>query len=98
MPDMPVDHDTGLPFLTELLTFLVTAIVVVPVSRMLRIHRERHVEEYTWAKLRGLIGLNVVHDRIHVHDDYVLFLTHHGGEGHELAILGFDSRSLHVIE
>lgn len=37
MPDMPVDHETGLPFLTELLTFLVTAIVVVPVSRMLRI-------------------------------------------------------------
>ena len=34
---MPVDHDTGLPFLTELLTFLVTAIVVVPVSRLLRI-------------------------------------------------------------
>ncbi|MEN3974862.1 monovalent cation:proton antiporter-2 (CPA2) family protein [Emcibacter sp. SYSU 3D8] len=37
MPDMPAVHETGLPFLTELLTFLVTAIVVVPVSRMLRI-------------------------------------------------------------
>jgi CPA2 family monovalent cation:H+ antiporter-2 len=34
---MPVDQDTGLPFLTELLTFLITAIVVVPLSRMLRV-------------------------------------------------------------
>jgi CPA2 family monovalent cation:H+ antiporter-2 len=34
---MPNGHDTGLPFLPELLTFLVTAIVVVPLSRLLRI-------------------------------------------------------------
>lgn len=34
---MPMDHDTGLPFLTELLTFLVTAIVVVPISRLLKV-------------------------------------------------------------
>ncbi|MGE0665153.1 MAG: monovalent cation:proton antiporter-2 (CPA2) family protein [Sphingomonadales bacterium] len=34
---MAVDQETGLPFLTELLTFLLTAIVVVPVSRFLRV-------------------------------------------------------------
>ncbi len=34
---MPMDHDTGLPFLPELLTFLVTAIIVVPVSRLLKV-------------------------------------------------------------
>lgn len=61
---------------------------------MLRIHLQRHIAEWARAKLRGLIGLNVAHDRIHIHDDHVLFLTHHSRKENELAILGFDARRM----
>jgi CPA2 family monovalent cation:H+ antiporter-2 len=37
IPALPAPPPGGVPFLTELLTFLVTAIVVIPVSRLLRI-------------------------------------------------------------
>jgi monovalent cation:proton antiporter-2 (CPA2) family protein len=37
MPDLPEAHQVHIPFLRELLIFLLTAVVVVPVSRALRI-------------------------------------------------------------
>ncbi|MEN3952770.1 monovalent cation:proton antiporter-2 (CPA2) family protein [Iodidimonas sp. SYSU 1G8] len=46
---MPPVHDPAIPYLNELLTFLVTALIVVPVSRMLRI-----------SPILGFLGVGVV--------------------------------------
>ncbi|MCP9468862.1 MAG: hypothetical protein NNA31_02560 [Nitrospira sp.] len=83
-----------LPYRFTWLMFVVQRRVgatVIQIPRVVRIDRERHIEEHARAKPRGLVSLNIVHDRIHIHDDHVRFLTHHGHEGSELAILRFNA-------
>ena len=63
---------------------------ILEVSRMLRIHRQRHVEEDPGAEVRAFVGLNIVHDRIHVHDDDILLFPNDGRERDEAAISGFN--------
>ena len=62
-------------------------LIFFEVSRVQLIHRQRHVEEHAWAKLRGLTGLYVVHDRFHIHDHHDLFLARHGRKGNEVVAL-----------
>src|SRR4026209_1984980 len=61
------------------------------ISRMLLIHRQRHVEEDPCAELRAFIGLDVMHDRIHVYDDDILFFSNDGRKRHKAAIPRFNA-------
>src|SRR5206468_11720460 len=57
---------------------------------MMRVHRQRNIEQHPRSQMRGLVGLNVMHHRVHVEDDHVLLVPNCGDEGQETAVPGLD--------
>src|SRR5215510_13372924 len=59
---------------------------------MVRIHRKRSIEQNPWPQMRRLVRLDIVHHRVHVHDDHISLITHDRYKWEEPAVPRFDSR------